>query len=60
MGMKTITITLEAAAWNVVLAALASRPYAEVFQLIPDIQKQAEYQITSTNQVSSERQVPNE
>lgn len=41
--MENITITLPVNAWNVVLNALAQRPFAEVVDLIAEIKKQGEH-----------------
>lgn len=40
--MENLSIELPAQSWNVVLNALAQRPFAEVFELITEIKKQAE------------------
>lgn len=45
MEEKVVTISLKLAEWNVVLNALAGRPYAEVAGLIPAIQRQAQAQL---------------
>jgi len=42
---KSISIELPVAAWNIVMNALGSRPYAEVAELIPSIKQQAESQL---------------
>ena len=40
--MNNITIELPAQAWNIVLNALAQRPYGEVFEVIVELRRQAE------------------
>ena len=45
MEDKDISITLKGNAWNVVMNALASRPYGEVVALVAEIQRQAAEQI---------------
>jgi len=48
MEEKDIIITMKGAAWNVVMNALASRPYGEVAAVIADIQRQAAPQVTES------------
>jgi hypothetical protein len=43
--MDNITVTLPVQAWNAVLAALGSRPFVEVAELIAEIKRQAEGQV---------------
>jgi len=43
--MENITISLPVNAWNIVLNALANRPYAEVADLLEQIKKQAADQL---------------
>jgi len=43
---KEVSITLPVQAWNVVMNALGQRPYLEVAELIANIKKQAEDQIS--------------
>ncbi len=50
MENKEISITLPVQAWNVVMNALGQRPYLEVAELIANIKKQAENQISSVSQ----------
>ena len=45
--MDNITVTLPVQAWNSVLAALGSRPFVEVADLIVEIKRQAEGQVTA-------------
>lgn len=42
---KNVTIALPVAAWNVVLNALAQRPYAEVSELVEEMRRQAAPQV---------------
>jgi len=46
MDAKEVSITLTVAGWNAVLAALGSRPYAEVAAIIEAIKMQAAQQLT--------------
>jgi ActR/RegA family two-component response regulator len=46
MDTKEVSITLTVAGWNAVLAALGSRPYAEVAAIIEAIKMQAAQQLT--------------
>lgn len=50
--MDKITIELPAHAWNIVLNALAQRPYAEVFEVIVELRRQAEKAAKSMENVS--------
>ena len=50
MENKEVSITLPVQAWNVVMNALGQRPYVEVAELIANIKKQAEDQISSVSQ----------
>lgn len=43
--MNNVTITLPTEAWNAILSVLGTRPFAEVAQLITEIQRQAQPQI---------------
>ena len=43
--MDSITVSLPVQAWNSVLAALGSRPFVEVADLIAEIKRQAEGQV---------------
>jgi hypothetical protein len=45
--MDNITVTLPVQAWNSVLAALGSRPFVEVVDLITEIKRQAEGQVAA-------------
>lgn len=45
MDNREVNITLTVAAWNAVLAALGSRPYAEVASIIEAIKIQAAQQL---------------
>jgi hypothetical protein len=45
--MDNITVTLPVQAWNSVLAALGSRPFVEVVELITEIKRQAEGQVAA-------------
>lgn len=47
METKVISIELPVAAWNVVMSALADRPYAQVVGLIEDIKRQAESKLNA-------------
>lgn len=40
--MENITIILPVQAWNVILNALAQRPFSEVVDLIAELKKQAD------------------
>lgn len=40
--MEKISIELPVQAWNVVMQALAQRPYAEVFELIAEVKRQGD------------------
>ena len=46
MENKEVSITLPVQAWNVVMNALGQRPYLEVAELIANIKKQAENQLS--------------
>lgn len=46
MENNEISITLPVQAWNVVVNALGQRPYLEVVELIANIKKQAEDQLS--------------
>ena len=46
MENKEVSITLPVQAWNVVMNALGQRPYLEVAELIANIKKQAEDQLS--------------
>lgn len=46
MENKEVSITLSVQAWNVVMNALAQRPFAEVVDLIAQIKQQAEAQVS--------------
>lgn len=48
--MDNISISLPVQAWNVVLNALANRPYVEVAELLEEIKKQAAGQLPAQNQ----------
>lgn len=50
MENKEVSITLSLQAWNVVMNALAQRPFVEVADLIAMIKGQAERQIAETQQ----------
>jgi hypothetical protein len=43
--MDNIPVHLSVQEWNVVLNALATRPYAEVMNLIPKIKEEVEKQL---------------
>ena len=43
--MENLTLTFPLQAWNVILNALAQRPYAEVADLIAEVKKQAAEQV---------------
>lgn len=45
MEEKVINIGLKIDRWNIIMNALAGRPYAEVVELVADIQRQASGQI---------------
>jgi len=40
--MEKISIDLSIAEWNVIIHALSRQPYAEVFQVINEIKRQAD------------------
>lgn len=40
--MDKISIVLPLQSWNVVMQALAQRPYAEVFELIAEVKRQGD------------------
>jgi hypothetical protein len=46
--MEKISIELPVQAWNVVMQALAQRPYAEVFELIAELKRQGDAASAST------------
>lgn len=54
MDKNPISITLEAGEWNVVLNALAARPYAEVFAVVGKLQQQANEQLPATDPAAQE------
>lgn len=54
MEPKNIKIELPIATWNVVLESLYSMPYAKVSDIIPEIRKQAEYQISKISASTSQ------
>ena len=45
--MNNISVTLPVQAWNAVLNALGARPFAEVVDLIAEIKRQADAQVTA-------------
>jgi len=45
MEQVSISITLAVAQWNVVMAALGQRPFAEVADIIGNIKAQADQQL---------------
>ena len=47
MEDKEIAITLKSSEWNVVLNALANRPYGEVMNVIAAMQQQASSQVNA-------------
>jgi hypothetical protein len=40
--MDKISIVLPLQSWNIVMQALAQRPYAEVFELIAEVKRQGD------------------
>jgi len=48
--MNNISIILPIQAWNVILNALGQRPYAEVIELVTEIKKQGEAQVSAAPQ----------
>jgi len=52
--VDNINISLPVQAWNVVLNALGQRPFAEVTDLIAEIKRQAEGQVSPTAPPPSE------
>lgn len=51
---KTVNIALPVAAWNVVLNALAQRPYAEVSELVEELRRQAGPQVQAIESAAAE------
>lgn len=45
--MNNISVTLPVQAWNAVLNALGARPFTEVADLIAEIKRQADAQVTA-------------
>ena len=56
--MQQITLTLSVEATNLILGALAQRPYAEVHTLIQDIQQQAYPQLEAIKTAHEENGQP--
>ena len=54
MEEKEIQVTMKGAMWNVVMNALAGRPYAEVATVIAEIQRQAAVQINGEQTPTAE------
>ena len=52
--MNNISIILPIQAWNVILNALGQRPYAEVIELVTEIKKQGEAQVSAAPQEPKE------
>lgn len=50
--MEKISIELPAQAWNIVLNALAQRPYAEVADLLIEIKQQGETAVKAAETAS--------
>jgi hypothetical protein len=50
--MDKISIELPAQAWNVVLNALAQRPYVEIAELLAEIRRQGETAVKALNEAS--------
>ena len=46
MNMDSISVALSVQAWNNILAVLGDRPFKDVADLISEIKRQAEKQIT--------------
>ena len=59
MENKNVTIDLPVEAWNVVLNALAQRPFAEVSPLIDEIRRQASEQVNAAQQPETVIKTPN-
>ena len=55
--MDTISISLSVQAWNVIMQALAHRPYGEVAELIPEIKRQAEVAVKATADLQNSESV---
>lgn len=49
MEKDTATAKLSISAWNVIMNALANRPYAEVYEVITSLREQISNQITAKN-----------
>lgn len=58
MENKEVSITLPVQSWNVVMNALAQRPFAEVADLIVAIKKQAENHIAQLQQQEAAGNAP--
>jgi hypothetical protein len=54
MNMNNISVALSVQAWNNILAVLGDRPFKEVADLISEIKRQAEAQITPAAPVVDE------
>ena len=54
--MDNISVSLPVQSWNVVLAALSARPFSEVADLIAELKRQAEKQISTAPSVEEEAQ----
>ena len=50
--MDTVTIALPVQAWNSILNVLGDRPFKEVAELVMEIKRQAEGQISNVAQTS--------
>ena len=51
--MDNIAITLPVQAWNSILAVLGDRPFKEVADLIMEIKRQAEGQVSAASTVET-------
>ena len=51
--MDNVTITLPVQAWNNILAVLGDRPFKEVADLIMEINRQAEGQVSTASAVET-------
>ena len=51
--MDNVTITLPVQAWNNILAVLGDRPFKEVADLIMEIKRQAEGQVSAASTVET-------
>ena len=51
--MENVSITLPVQAWNNILAVLGDRPFKEVADLIMEIKRQAEGQVSAASAVET-------